>query len=924
MDRRPKGWVVLGVLIGGFFGISFLVSYYTDWLWFRSLDFDSVFWRIIRARFGSGMLFGAIAAVVVGVNLWIAGKITQRAVRVEGEPGGVLQSRKTQVFIAAALVFVLGNIGASQWPVLLRYLYEQPFGATDPIFDREVGFYVFLLPFYDFLSGFLIAALVLSALVVVMMYVTAGGIGIREGLEVGERPMAHLSGLGGVFLLALAWKYRLKIYALLYSQGRFFGAGYVDVNVQIWAYWVMVIVFLAAAVFLFLNVRSPNTRLPLRGVGVLVIGTIVVGAVPATVVQKLVVEPSELRREGPYIKYNIEATNRAYGLDRIVEQPFEASEDLTLADIQANPLTMRNIRIWDERPLKQTYQQVQEIRPYYVFPSVDVDRYTVDGVYRQVMLSARELDTNHLPSQARNWVNERLQYTHGYGVTISPVNHVTPEGLPAFMVKDIPPVSDPGLEVDRPEIYYGERTYAYVVVKTGIEEFDYPKGDENQYSTYEGAGGVPAGSFINRLAFAIRFWDVSLLLSGYILPESRIMFRRQVRERVQTLVPFLMYDTDPYIVASEGRLYWIQDAYTISDMYPYSTRSGRMRINYIRNSVKVVVDAYNGTVTFYQVDTEDPLIRSYGEMFPGVFRPMSDMPEKLRAHVRYPIDLFYAQASMYRSYHMEDVNVFFNQEDLWEIPNEIYSDQPQPMLPYYIIVKLPGESQEEFLLMVPFTPAKRDNMIAWLAARSDGENYGHLLVYKLPKDKLIYGPMQIEARVDQQPDISSQLTLWGQRGSEVIRGNLLAIPVESSFIYVEPIYLQARQEPDQQAYGQEEGLPGSQPPPRRQQERSTAIPELKQVIVAFGGQVVMRNTFEEALTVLFGEGVGATLAEDREETPATQVAVQAGRSAAELAAKADAHYSRVRGALQQWDWEQAGKEMKALEATIRALKEELK
>ena len=354
----------------------------------------------------------------------------------------MLQSRKTFLFIAAALVFILGNIGASQWPVLLRYLYEQPFGAVDPIFNREVGFYVFQLPFYDFVSGFLIAALVLAALVVVVVYVAAGGIGIREGLEVKERPMAHLSALGGVFLLALAWKYRLKIFALLYSQGRFFGAGYVDVNVQIWAYWVMVIVFLATAVFLFLNVRAPNTRLPLRGVGVLVVGTIVVGAVPSTLVQKLVVEPSELRREGPYIKYNIEATNRAYGLDRIDEQPFEASEDLTLEDIRANPLTMRNIRIWDERPLKQTYQQVQEIRPYYVFPNVDVDRYTVDGVYRQVMLSARELDTNRLPAQARNWVNERLQYTHGYGVTMSPVNHVTSEGLPAFMVKDIPPIAD--------------------------------------------------------------------------------------------------------------------------------------------------------------------------------------------------------------------------------------------------------------------------------------------------------------------------------------------------------------------------------------------------------------------------------------------------------------------------------------------------
>ncbi len=924
MDRRPKGWVILAVLVGGFFGISFLVSYYTDWLWFRSLEYDSVFWRMVRARFGSGMIFGAIAAVVVGVNLWIAGRVTRHALQLDGVPAGVLQSRKTYVLIAAVLVFILGNIGASQWPVLLRYIYEQPFGAADPIFNREVGFYVFLLPFYDFLSGFLIAALVLATLVVVVVYVAAGGIGIREGLEVKERPMAHLSALGGVFLLALAWKYRLKIFGLLYSQGRFFGAGYVDVNVQIWAYWLMVIVFLATAVFLFFNVRARNTRLPLKGIGVLVVGTIVVGAVPSTLVQKLVVEPSELRREGPYIKYNIEATNRAYGLDRIVEQPFEASEDLTLEDIRANPLTMRNIRIWDERPLKQTYQQVQEIRPYYVFPNVDVDRYTVDGVYRQVMLSARELDTNRLPDQARNWVNERLQYTHGYGVAMSPVNHVTSEGLPAFMIKDIPPIADSGLEVEQPEIYYGERTYAYIVVKTGIEEFDYPKGDDNRYSTYAGLGGVPTGSFFNRLAFAIRFWDVSLLLSGYILPESRIMFRRQIRERVQTLVPFLLYDTDPYIVASEGRLFWIQDAYTISDMYPYSTRSGRMRINYIRNSVKVVVDAYNGTVTFYQVDTEDPLIRSYGEMFPGLFQPMSAMPEDLKAHVRYPIDLFFRQAVMYRNYHMEDVNVFFNQEDLWEVPNEIYSDQAQPMLPYYIIVKLPGEDREEFLLMVPFTPAKRDNMIAWLAARSDGENYGHLLVYKLPKDKLIYGPMQIEARVDQQPEISSQLTLWGQRGSEVIRGNLLAIPVERSFIYVEPIYLQARQEPEQQGYGQEEGIPGGQPPPRRQQERSSAIPELKQVIVAFGGRVVMRKTFDEALTVLFGGGSGIAMAASEEETPASSVALQTGRSAAELAAKADAHYSRVRSAFQQWDWEQAGKEMKALEETIRALKEELK
>jgi uncharacterized membrane protein (UPF0182 family) len=757
-----------------------------------------------------------------------------------------------------------------------------------------------------------------------------GGIRLQERIQLMPRPVAHLSVLAGLFLLFSAINYYLKIYGLLYSQGNVaFGAGFVDVNVQRWIYWLLIIAFVATGIMLLRNIRTREARPLLIGVGVFLVGTIGLGSIPGVIVQKLIVDPTELQREGPYIENNIEFTRKAYALDRIVEQPFEASENLTAADIAANPLTIRNIRIWDERPMVQTYQQIQEIRPYYVFPGIDVDRYTVDGVYQQVMLSGRELDTNRLPPQARNWVNETLQYTHGYGVAMSPVTHVTPEGLPAFMIKDIPPVSDAAeLQISRPEIYYGERTYGNVVVKTSADEFDYPRRDGNAFTSYEGNGGVPMGSFINRLAFTIRMMDPNLLLSSYILSESKIMYHRQIAQRAREIAPFLFYDSDPYLVISEGRLYWILDAYTTTNMYPYSKRMGRSQINYIRNAVKVVMDAYHGSVTFYQAEYE-PIIAAYAAMFPTLFKSLDTMPADLRAHVRYPVDLFRIQATMYREYHMQEALVFYNQEDLWEIPNEIYgqNDRTQPMEPYYIIVKLPGEQREEFLLLVPFTPAKKDNMIGWLAARCDGENYGDLLVYTLPKEKLIFGPMQLEARIDQQPDISSQLTLWGQGGSEVIRGNLLAVPIESSFLYVEPIYLQARQESEQFQQQGFEGEGGGQPQqgqPPRQLQHSTAIPELKQVIIAFGGQVIMRDTFEEALNELFGSAAGKTLeSSSSEETPATTSEQPAERTAATLASEADMQFQRVRESLQKWDWTTAGEAMKQLEQSILELKKTL-
>ena len=517
---------------------------------------------------------------------------------------------------------------------------------------------------------------------------------------------------------------------------------------------------------------------------------------------------------------------------------------------------------------------------------------------------------------------------------MSPVNHVTADGLPDLLVRDIPPVSAPGLEIDRPEIYYGEMTRSYVVIKTGEQEFDYPKGAENVYTTYSGSGGVPIGGPIGRAAFALRFLDLNLILSDYITADSRVMFRRQIADRVQAVAPFLQYDRDPYMVVSEGRLYWVLDAYTTTDMYPYSSRVARAHVNYIRNSVKVVVDAYNGSAVFYRMNEEDPLIAAYAEIFPDLFQPVETMPEDLRRHLRYPRDMFNIQAMIYRSYHMQDVQVFYNQEDLWAIPNEMYRDRPQLMAPYYIIMKLPGEEREEFMLMVPFTPARKDNMIGWLAARCDEDNYGDLLVYQLPKDRMIFGPMQLEARIDQQPEISSQLTLWGQKGSEVIRGNMLAIPIEQSFLYVEAVYLQASQQPPSSGFsGPGPTGPDGRPEPRaRPSYRSTAIPELKQVIVAFGSQVIMRSSFEEALAEIFdmapelaGAPDPAGTAVEQEVVPGGDVPATAVRlqTAARLVSGAEAHFRGARAALQEWDWSRAGEELDALESALSELRDEL-
>ncbi len=605
-----------------------------------------------------------------------------------------------------------------------------------------------------------------------------------------------------------------------------------------------------------------------------------VGGVYPILMQQFDVQPNELIKELPYIENNIEFTRRAYGLDKIQASEFGSLTDLSAEALAGAEPTLRNIRLWDYRPLGETYGQIQEIRSYYEFVDVDVDRYYLDGEYRQVTLSAREMATEQL--QSRTWVNDHLQFTHGYGLAMSPVSEVTPEGLPELLVRDLPPRTAPGLEITRPEIYYGEKTDSYVFVHSTIQEFDYPSGDQNVFSTYQGSGGVRLDSPLKRAAFAYRFGDVSVVLSEYLTPDTQVMLYRNIHQRVRQVAPFLLYDSDPYLVLVGGRLIWLQDAYTATDMYPYS-QPYDSRFNYIRNPVKVSIDAYNGDMTFYIVDPNDPLAQAYAAIFPDLFRPLTEMPEGLRAHLRYPEGLFIIQAEMNNTYHMQDPTVFYNKEDLWAVAHDLSEGTEQPMQPYYVTMALPGDSQQEFILIQPFTPANKQNMVAWMAARSDGDNYGKLLLYQFPKQELIYGPLQIEARIDQDPTISSQLSLWHQRGSRVIRGNLLVIPIGKSLLYVEPLYLQAE---------------------------TGQLPELKRVIVASGGQVIMASTLDQALAGLGGAPV----------VPA-EPEVGEPEGVNELAISALEHYTRAQEYLRSGDWTGYGTELEAMRSDLEDLVE---
>ncbi len=611
-------------------------------------------------------------------------------------------------------------------------------------------------------------------------------------------------------------------------------------------------------------------------------------------VQRYLVAPSELEKEVPYIARNIKFTRQAYGLDRFDERDFPAIQDLTAASIEQNAATMRNLRLWDHDPQLTTFQQLQEIRTYYDFADIYYDRYTIDSELRQVSLSPRELSAQSLPDP--NWVNQHLTYTHGYGLCLGPVNESTSDGLPVLFIKDIPPVSSISLKVTRPEIYYGQVANNYCLVGTGAKEFDHPSGEDNVYKAYQGSGGISLGGLWRRLILALRFGDINILISGYIQHTSRIMMYRRVLERVETLAPFLSYDGHPYlVVANDGSLQWIVDAYTTSDQYPYSepTQDGG---NYIRNSVKITISAYDGRVKLYVSDPSDPLIQAYQRIFPDVFQPLSEMPPDLRAHIRYPQDFFAIQASKYAVYHMTDPSVFYSKEDLWRVATRSVNGTSTPMSPYYAVMRLPevGKS-EEFILMVPFTPARKNNMIAWIAARCDGADYGKVLVFTFPKEKLIYGPEQIQSRVNQSPSISQQLTLWDQGGSRVIRGTLLVVPVQNAVLYVEPLYLAA--------------------------EGGSSIPELKRVIVAYSDQAVMEPSLEDALNAIFsGNRSGTAEAASSGATPTTASASTGVPASIEnLIRQANQHYEAAQQDLRQGNWAGYGQEIQKLGEILKQM-----
>jgi uncharacterized membrane protein (UPF0182 family) len=912
-------------------------SFYTAWLWFQNLQFSSVFLTMEVSKALIGLATVLVFLLFVGINYYVARLYVKKTHPVSGKRDsssleGLPMSDKAVGWTMGAFIIIVAlmiySAASAKWSMILLYFHPTSFGTSDPIFGRDVAFYVFSLPFYLFLKNWLMGFVVVSGVVASLVYGMGKLINIEtktirtqdqlmqlpSKLRINSPARKHLSVLGMIIVVLLIWGYWLKAYLLMYSTGGpAFGASYTDIHVQLVAYRIMMVVLGAFAVFLAVNMFRQRRRVLLVGL-IVTLGTMVVaGSIIPSLVQKIVVKPNELNVERPYIAYNIENTRRAYNLDRIQEKDFIVDENLTTADIRKNRSTIENIRIWDERPLKETYNQLQSIRLYYDFSGVDVDRYYIDGQYRQVILSAREISVDQLSPQARTWVNRHLVYTHGYGLALNPVNQVTQEGLPNLLIKDLPPVTR-GIEVKRPEIYYGEQTKNYAIVRTKEKEFDYPKGDSNVYATYEGDGGVLIDSFLRRLLFAINFWNTDIFFTGYLTPQSRIMFDRSIATRVKKIAPFLQFDGDPYLVIADGQLFWMVDAYTTTSMYPYSSRMSEkfgLEINYIRNSVKVVVNAYTGKVDFYIIDEADPIIQSFKKIFPDLFRPIDEMPESLKSHIRYPRDLFDIQAAMYRSYHMQDVQVFYNQEDLWEIPNELYGDTQQGMVPYYIIIKPPGEKREEFLLMLPFTPSKKANMIAWLAARSDMPNYGDLLVYKLPKDKLVFGPMQVEARVDQQTEISRELTLWGQKGSRVIRGNLMAIPIEKSFLYVEPVYLQASQEsePEVQTPGSIMARPSPGQPARP--TRSIALPELKRVIVAYGDEVVMREDLASALAAIF-EGV-----ERFKETVPGQAVAE--RSIQDLIVSALDQYRTAQERLKAGDWAGYGQALAKMEKILEEL-----
>ena len=904
LPGRRRGRLALWLLVGLsvlFFLISPLIQLLAEWPWFSALGYERVFATRLIASLLLGIVAGGAAFALLYANL----RFAQRGI----VPNPVVMQMNAQtpavdvtrlvrrLALPAALVLALfiALAVSSGWMPVLQFLNQTPFGVTDPVFGRDVGYYVFTLPIVGGVLGLLMFLVVVALLASGALYALRGDVVIyRKNLTIEPSARLHLAVLLAVlFVLTALRVYFVRLPGTLFStNGPLFGASYANLHGTIIGLKLAGLAALVGAALVVAGARSKRLgRNALLAVaiyfGVSLLGVVVYPAV----VQRLIVAPNELNKETPQLRYHIDATRRAWGLDRVLVRDLSGEAALTERDIQANRTTIDNVRLWDRDPLLQTFGQLQEIRTYYDFVSVDDDRYMIDGRYRQVMLSPRELNSASLPT--RTFINERLTFTHGMGLTLGPVNEVTEEGLPVLFVKNLPPASTVSVAVRRPEIYFGELTDTWVFANTGQAEFDYPSGDENIFASYKGNGGVRVGGFLRRLVLSAYFRSLKVLLSSDITSQSRAMYIRNIRQRARTALPFLIFDADPYMVIDAGgRLRWILDGYTATTRYPYAEplQNG---VNYMRNSVKVVIDAYDGTVTAYLADPADPLVRTFAKIFAGIFQPLDSMPADLRAHLRYPEDLFHVQSELYGAYHMAEPDIFYHREDQWQKPVlSMAPERPDPFL-RHMVMRLPEERQAEFILMVPFTPRGKDNLASWMVARNDGEHYGELVVYRFPKQSLVFGPTQIVNRINQDTEIARQVALWDQGGSQVIRGNLLVIPLEESLIYVMPLYLRAQ---------------------------GGRIPELKRVVVAYQNRVVMEETLDAGLAQLFGGGAEAGAARAPARVAATPGAAPATNArAADLARRANESYRRALEAQRAGDWARYGEELRRLEDLLRQL-----
>ena len=912
MSPKLIFWLLIATVLLVVYGGASIVGLVVDYYWFGAVGFPQVFSTIVWAKIAIVAAGVVVAFVVLLANFLFAVRQLGDPRRylppqVLGSPLGNLANKRSLVWLAALasllLALVSGIALSANWEQVLLYFNAVPFGHADPIFERDTSFYVFTLPFYGMLQAFLwstgLAALVGSSVVYYLHFrAERARTAMDELSALAAMPTSHrmhLAVLGAFLLLLLAVGAYLDRFELMHESGGLFaGPGYADVNGTLPVHALQAITALVAAIGLVFAVVGQRWRVLIGLAAVMALVWMAGGFYPS-VLQRFVVAPNELELERTFLGHHITATNRAYALDRVVERRLGEEDELTMADIEDNRPTVNNVRLWDHGPLLDTFAQIQEIRTYYDFVSVDNDRYRLGGDLRQTMLSPRELNVESLPS--RTWVNERLTFTHGYGLTVGPVNRVNEQGLPVLYVQDLPPRSSVlELEVTRPEIYYGEVTRDYVFVNTRQKEFNYPEGDQNIFSTYEGSGGIGLGGLWRRLLLSAYTRDMKMLLSDDFIDETRILIFRNIEERIRKVAPFLHFDRDPYMVIDEGRLFWIFDAYTISDRFPYAEHIGQAA-NYMRNPVKAVIDAYNGSMVFYMVDPDEPIARAWDAVFPGMIRPIDELNASLRGHLRHPVDFFNVQAEMYATYHMRDVNTFYNKEDQWSVP-EVGDER---MEPYYTVMRLPEESEAEFILMLPFTPRLKDNLAAWMVARNDGELLSQLVVYAFPKQRLIYGPRQMVGRINQDPIVSQQITLWDRAGSNVIRGTLLVIPVEQSLIYIQPLYLRS-----------EDGR----------------IPELKRVIVGYGNSIAMGVDLEDALERIFGPALRMApdpLFEQVEPLQPAAAAPFAGESPeappGSAAARARQHYEAMREAAAAGDWTRFGRELDALGETLRELEQ---